>query len=291
MDSATKLATQQWVRKLRATPLLSLGCLLLALIALWLWLRGARFYALPLAQRVEHPDYAHLSPSRAVGKGYGVTGLGLLLFNLAYLLRKRVPHWPMGRMRVWLDLHVLTGLGAAVFAAYHSAFQARSPTALVTTAALLITVVSGVVGRFFHFLGHGNSARLRERLAVLDGLVPGVQRYLSAQLSVRIARLAPRGDGLVHALPLLARGRAEAATLRSLLRRGCSPALRSLASLERPYAARVLADVERLAARELYAIAGRALLRAWRPWHRLCALTVIGGVAVHVAIAQFYGYL
>ena len=32
------------------------------------------------------------------------------------------------------------------------------------------------------------------------------------------------------------------------------------------------------------------LLRAWRPWHRLCALTMVAGVLLHVGVATFFGY-
>ena len=61
-------------------------------------------------------------------------------------------------------------------------------------------------------------------------------------------------------------------------------------ALERVHAEPVAREVAALAAREVYAVAGRELLRAWRPWHRLCALTMVAGVVLHVGVALFFGY-
>lgn len=272
MNGAMRLDTQQWLRRLRPSPLLGLGYVLLGALALWLWLRGARFYGLPLAERIEHPDFLQLSPGRPVGRSYGLTGLCLLWFNLGYLLRKRFPHWPVGPMQIWLNLHVLSGLAAAVFALYHSAFQARSATAVVTASGLAVTVATGLVGRFFHALGRARSAELPERLAALEALIPGVAAPLQAEL-------ARTEDGPVRCHRQIAR-------LRAALRSHCQVQLGS----DGGYVRDLVMEVERLCARELHAALGRALLRVWRPWHRACALAVVAGVVLHVAVAFFYGY-
>ena len=291
MNGATRLDTQRWQRTLRPTPLLDLGYLVLLVIALGLWLRGAPFYALSLAERIEHPDYVQLSPGRQMGRTYGLAGLCLLTFNLGYLLRKRFPHWPVGPMQLWLNLHVLSGLGAAVFALYHAAFRARSATAMVIAAGLAITIVTGLVGRFFHALGRAHGGELPARLASLEALLPGVTAPLQTGLARALAEVASRGDGLVRVAARVVRCRREVDRLRAQLRSACQAQLRAAAGREWGYVGCVVADVERLSARELHAALGRALLPAWRPWHRACALAVVAGVVLHVAIAMFYGYL
>jgi len=287
VNNATKLETQQWLRKLRVEPRLFVGCVLVAAIGGWLWVRGAAFYALPLSERVEHADYGTLSPSRAVGKNYGFAAAGLMLCNLAYLLRKQVPQRPLGGMRLWLDLHVLTGLGSAVFAAYHSAFQLRSPVAIVTFASLVITVVTGIVGRFFHALASHDGPKLASRLVLLGEFAPGIPEYLEQQFG----SLSRRSERHVHLVARLARLRAEAVARRALVRDAWGTCLADVPTFERRYAAKVAREVEQLAVREVYVAAGRELLAAWRPWHRLCALTVLGGVLLHIGIAVFYGYV
>ena len=39
-------------------------------------------------------------------------------------------------MQKWLDIHVFTGLVAAVLVSFHSAFQIRTPIAATSTASL-----------------------------------------------------------------------------------------------------------------------------------------------------------
>jgi hypothetical protein len=56
------------------------------------------------------------------------------------------------------------------------------------------------------------------------------------------------------------------------------------------YARPLMREVAQLAARQVYAAGARELLRAWRPWHRLCALIMVAGVLLHAGVALFYGY-
>lgn len=156
--------------------------LLLGIAAGLLW-KGWGFYQLGLEARTEHPDYRTLRPSGDLGNGYGFMAALLMLANLLYLVRRRVRAFRWGSMRAWLDVHVFTGLFAAMLAAFHSAFQLRTPIAIVTTVALAVVVLTGLVGRFLHFLvnrGRGGAARAEKilrswrsvhRLAALTMLV------------------------------------------------------------------------------------------------------------------------
>src|SRR5688572_14393069 len=97
-----------------------LGLLLLAL-TVHLAREGWTFYQLSLEDRVEHPDFRRLRPSGNVGNGYGFVAAALVVLNLSYLVRRRFGGPRMGSMRAWLDLHVFTGLTAAVLVSFHSA--------------------------------------------------------------------------------------------------------------------------------------------------------------------------
>jgi hypothetical protein len=63
-----------------------------------------------------------------------------------------------------------------------------------------------------------------------------------------------------------------------------------LGPLELTYAEPLMREVASPTSREVYAVAARELLRAWRPWHRLCALIMVAGVLLHAGVALFYGY-
>ena len=96
--------------------------------------RGWSFYRLSLEDRVEHPEFRRLRPSGMIGNGYGWVAAMLVVMNLSYLVRRRFGGARLGSMRVWLDLHVFTGLLAASLVSFHSAFQLRTPIAAISAA-------------------------------------------------------------------------------------------------------------------------------------------------------------
>ena len=290
VNSATEIEIQRWSRGLRVAPIIWLTMALVLLMALLLWLRGADFYHLPLAERVDHSDYHVLSPSRPVGRVYGAVGLVLMLVNLSYLLRRRFAHLPLGHMRLWLDSHVVTGLTATLFVAFHSAFQLRSPVAMVTALTLGVTVATGVIGRFFYaFVPRAESA-LHERMFDLEGLLPGFRKSLAQALNELRPSDAPPGSGLWRVLRTMPCWIREARARRTLVLSLYESRAAHANALEREHAAPLSREIAGMAAREVYAVAARELLRAWRPWHRLSALIMVSGVLLHVSVALFYGY-
>lgn len=290
MNSATDIEVQRWSRGLRAAPILWITVAFVLVMALVLWLRGAGFYQLPLSERVDHSDYHVLSPSRPLGRIYGGVGLVLMLVNLSYLLRRRFAQLPLGHMRLWLDSHVVTGLTATLFVAFHSAFQLRSAVAMVTALMLGLTVTTGLIGRFFYALVPRTESALRARLSDLEGLVPGLRKPLEEAL-LRLRPSEPKaGSGLWRVLCTLPSWFREARARRALVWSSFERRAERAAALTREHAQPLAREVCALAGREVYGVAGRELLRAWRPWHRLSALIMVAGVLLHVGVALFYGY-
>jgi hypothetical protein len=276
--------------RVRAMPVV-LGGVLCAVGAFLLW-RGLAFYRLPLEDRVDSPEFQLLRPSGLLGNGLGYAGALLVTLNLLYLVRRR-QIFTAGSMRTWLDLHVFTGLLGAELAAFHSAFQLRTPIAKLTALSLGIVVVTGVVGRFIHALvGKAEARHLEPVAAELDAAVPGlgvlVLRTADAFPPTQLPANAPH----LRCLATLPRWRREAEDRREAVRvvafnhdevagaRG--PRAAELSSL--------IARAELAAAAEVRAVSRAALLRSWRSLHRLFAILMLLTVALHAAVAWHYGY-
>ncbi len=272
--------------------LLVVGAALLVFGAALAW-RGASFYLLDLHARVDHPDFRVLSPGSPVGHGYGVVGTGLIMTNLLYLARRRLPRLQVGSMRTWLDMHVFTGLLGSLLVLFHSAFQLRSPVASLTAGALLLVVLSGVVGRYFYGLApQADHAGAQALLAWLDTLSPGLGARIAGELAQLPAPEPPLRPGLRASLASIPRWRAQARARRELVRKAASPLLRdpSFDRAQRAYVRRIVREAARLSTEPVRAIAGDSLLRSWRGLHRFMALLMILSVSVHIVVAWVFGF-
>lgn len=269
--------------------------MILALLALAAVLayRGYEFYRLDLAARVEHDDYRSLSPSGRVGHGYGIVGMLMMLTNLLYLVRRRMPHLPVGSMRLWLDLHVFTGLGGAMLALFHSAFQLRTPLASASLYSVLFVVVTGLLGRnMVAFAPRADVESLRAALAVVDEYHAGLQRELVSALQKHHVTEPSVSLTLFGALRLVPTWRREGVARRELVReriaaRGELPAL---PPEDRQRLDTAIETVCREAAREAFAVGSRHLLDSWRGFHRFFAFLLVVSVTVHVGVAWYYGF-
>lgn len=264
---------------------LSLSLVVLA-IAVALGAHGWDFYRLSLEQRVEHPDFRVLRPSGVVGNGYGWVAALLIVLNLSYLVRRRFGGARLGSMRMWLDLHVGTGLVAATLVSFHSAFQLRTPIAAVSAASLALVVLTGLLGRFLYALAPiGAREELMAALAELDGLVPGSRGSLAEALASHSGPTVPANASLLRSLAAVPRWR-RAARRRMLVIEQHLPPRR-----ERDRALRnATSRLRRAAADEARASGMSALLRSWRGLHRFFALLMLAAVLLHAGVAWYYGY-
>jgi len=254
--------------------------------------RGWSFYILGLQERPDHPDFKLLRPSGLIGNGYGFAAAVLVVTNLLYLARRRIPRFRIGSMRFWLDLHVFTGLTAAMLVGFHSAFQLRSTLATITAASLAVVVVTGIIGRLFYALvpedgGH----ELGLALAGVGAEAPAVRAELDLILHALPAPRLRANASLLRCLAVLPRWRRVRIQRRRAIRGAFKPALgaardrrerRTLRSLRR--------WVIGASKGEVRSAAGAALLRSWRSLHRLFAITMLVSVGVHVGVAWHFGY-
>lgn len=255
--------------------------------------RGWDFYQLSLDARLDHEDFRLLSPGEILGHGYGIVGTALIFTNLLYLVRRKLARWPLGPMRVWLDLHVVTGLVGSILVVFHSAFQLRTPIATVTSVSLLIVVVTGVVGRYLYALVPKTSDEpLRASLAALEELVKGLGRELLETLSRRTIPGADGTQSLIGTLATVPSAWTEMRARRRIVLDEVASArdAGNLAEEELVLLKRGGKLAASLAAGQVRAVVGANLLRTWRGLHRLLALLMILSVSVHIGVAWFYGY-
>jgi hypothetical protein len=253
--------------------------------------RGWQFYTLGVGERVDHEDFRVLGPSSPLGQAYGVAGTCLILTNLLYLVRRRFARLSVGSLRAWLDIHAFTGLFGGMLVVFHSAFQIRSTISLITIGSLFVVLATGVVGRFLYSLApRPDQRRLHRALELLDQCGPGMGRILHQQVA-RVPRTREPAHGsllaVISTLPAWSREqRARRAMIEQVLGHYQQHVPAELRALSSP-----IAECRRLYAAEVRAAAAGALLRSWRALHRFSALLMISLVAMHIAIAWYYGFV
>ena len=247
--------------------------------------RGWGFYRLSLEDRVEHVDFRKLRPSGAIGNGYGWIAALLIVLNLSYLIRRRFGSARLGSMRIWLDIHVATGLCAALLATFHSAFQMRTVVTQMSAASLGVVVLTGLVGRFLYALTpSADRERLRDAIEALEAQWPGHRDEVIHAIDALPGPIVPPNASLLRslfAIPSWRRvGSARRAALAVLIPRS------TLDKAQR----RAARDVVNAAAAEAGSSGMTALLRSWRGMHRFFAILMLVSVGLHGGIAWYFGY-
>lgn len=81
-----------------------------------------------------------------LGLVFGGGALAIMLFCAALGLKRRVPHWRIGRAQSWLRGHIWLGLLSVLLVALHSAFHAGGGLTLTLWILLLTVAASGLFG-------------------------------------------------------------------------------------------------------------------------------------------------
>ena len=256
----------------------------------------AGYYDLPTALRSGSPLHAALRPQGALGLAVGALAVVLFAVNLAYLLRRHLRALP-GSLRVWMDVHVATGIGALACATLHSAFTLRESPGGHALLAMAVVVGAGAVGRWFYaFVPRALNGRqqdldeVSQAVAALAGEWDRSSRGLGADLRDAIEALvadAGLGRGFGARVAGLLRSQWQ---LRRRLRRFRAAAL--AADVPRSEVERTVGLARRshrLALQLAHFEEVRGLLASWRWLHRWLALPLLLLTVVHVVVAFRYG--
>lgn len=261
------------------------------------------YYRLPWEARFDAPLHRRLRSSGSIGHLYGNVGLGLILGNLLYLIRRRLVSitW-LGSMRAWMSWHVFSGIVGPAFILLHSAFTLRTWPAMISSAALVIVVGTGIFGRYLYQLvprlANGRQAAAEELAGDVDratmalrDLEPGgsdaaelVDRRVDAEVTAARGPTRSGFGAIVRALRVLWRLRTLRVDAGAAAQRvGASPS--DAREIGRAAAA-IGRSIVRL---ELIDVLARAAT-SWRGLHRNLVLVMLLTASLHVSIAVYLGF-
>jgi len=259
----------------------------------YLWWRGAEYYPLPRLERLHSPFHPFLKSSSRWGHGIGIVATLFMLSNFLYAARKRGRMLTgVGDIRGWLDFHVFVGAMSPLVIAFHAAFQANNVMATSTAAALLVVMLTGVVGRYIFGLVPAQGGHATE----LEDLAATFER-LRAFAAPELAHLGPgataildRATSQVKAgfmLSLFLRFPFESAALRLRLR-----ALRRRFQDRERFEdlRRALVKLVRLRWQLRFYGSLKRLLRGWRVFHATMAIFLVLALSAHIAVSLYLGY-
>jgi len=256
------------------------------------------YYGLPLEDRLGDPRHGALRSSGRHGLTYAVLGTTLIVLNLGYLLRKQFGTIPwLGTLRTWMRFHVLTGLVGPALILLHTAFVSTSTLGGLALSAMLIVVVTGLVGRYI-YTHVPRSYRGRE----LE-LEEVRQRLAQHKQNLQAFGVAPAGLGIDEGpLSVPKESKAILPALVHLVT-GDREWHRQLRVLERRYRQEDRPDTEQAAVLDLLRRLCRerqwliryhelrGLMSSWRFFHRWLAIVLLLAVTLHVVLAAWFGNL
>jgi len=113
------------------------------------------------------PTQSYLTPRSGVGYIMGIIGGSMVLAQIFYALRKRVPGFGfLGSVQMWFRLHMLLGTVGPIFILIHCGFSFGATNSNVALICLLLVSGSGIIGRYFyskvHYGLYGRKATLTE---------------------------------------------------------------------------------------------------------------------------------
>ena len=111
---------------------------------------GFDYYKIPYSERPHHEDYRNLRPAGFRSHAFGIIGSAMMLFMLAYSLRKRIRIFRrLGRLNHWLDVHIYFGVMGPLLIILHTSFKVQGLVA-VSFWSMIAVALSGVFGRYLY---------------------------------------------------------------------------------------------------------------------------------------------
>lgn len=277
-------------RKRLAGWLFVLGAVVIGSLAAIGW----DYYLTPEELRRAHALHEWMRPAGVWGHGVGVVATLFMMSNFIYPIRKRAPIFK-GRksIRSWLTFHVFVGFMSPLVIAFHAAFQSNNLLATATTVALLIVVMTGIMGRYVYGLipaRGGGEEELADLLARWERakarLLPLADRAddpasVKAVLEAATKPTAKTLLGALIRLPFeLLSVRLQAARLRTLF-----PNAEDFAEF-----AGELRRMPILRAQAGFFKGLKRLMSGWRLLHALLAGFLVLVIAAHVGLSLYLGY-
>lgn len=261
---------------------------------------GARYYLLPIAERVRSPLHPLLKPSGVVGQTAGVVALAIFVFLWLYPLRKKWRRLAFtGSVGRWMDVHIVAALSLPLLLAIHATWRFDGVIGLGFWA-MMVVCASGIVGRYLYV----RIPRSRTGAELSLEEVAGQRRALIQQIVDatgltldQVQALIPAGPARVTPSPtramrmMLLNDLERWRTTREVRRRW-----RALDGGTTAPDRKAIDDVAKLVAREVALAQQVSLLNAthrifrwWHVAHRPIALTALVAVVVHVAVVVTMG--
>ncbi len=231
-------------------------------------------------------------PSGWLGHGLGIVGFGMMLATeTLYSIRKRVPKFALGRMSVWLQVHVFTGIVGPYLVLLHSAGKFQGLAGVVTLLTIIM-VLSGFTGRFIYTAVPRTLEGVELAVQEVEDKIAAGDRQLQALglQRLRAAALARVGELPQHGW-LLVFGRGW---LRWRQRRRLHQAMHNLDAKDRVHAAEIemlLAERYRLLLQIKSLAATRRLLALWHVVHIPLGVTLFSLAFLHIGAALYYATL
>lgn len=261
---------------------------------------GARYYLLPIIERVRSPLHPLLKSSGLVGQTAGIIALAIFVFLWLYPLRKKWRRLAFtGSVGRWMEVHIIAALALPLLLTIHAAWRFAGVIGLGFWA-MMVVCASGIVGRYLYVRiprsRTGAELSLEEVAGQRRGLVQQIVETtglafheVQALLPTDTARSAPTPTRAIRMM--LVNDLARWQTRREIRRRWRALEGRTT-SLDR----RTIDDVANLVAREMALAQQVALLNAthrifrwWHVAHRPIALTALIAVIIHVAVVVAVG--
>ena len=233
------------------------------------------------------------------GHSLGVLGATLMVMTeVLYSARKRLPFFNAGRMRNWLAFHIFTGITGPALVLMHTGLEFRGLAGLTMLLTALV-VASGFLGRYIYTAVPRNLAGAEVDRRALEAEVARQQERLqawSAGKSARIRALAAQESALAAATA------ADAGLLEVLgrrfyewrERRRLRAALRGLQAEEQARLGEIeqMLQRQRQLQRQIRSLkAARQLMGYWHTAHIPLGLTLFTAMTVHIVATIYYGAL
>jgi hypothetical protein len=255
------------------------------------------------------PVTTYLSPKSGFGYAIGIVGGVMILLQLLYAVRKRLPVLRgFGTVAGWFQAHMMLGIAGPLCILIHCGFSLGATNSNIALFSMLTVAGSGIFGRYFYSKVHrglyGRKASLAElQASARDLRERGTKLLMMPELMDRIVEEERRllAVGNWNSLALIVAPFAIAARYaagRSLLRRYARAAIRITATRHKAVATqrdrfeRVAVDyVQRRMRATREVVEFRIYERLFSVWHVLHVplfLMLIAAGIVHVISVHVY---